>query len=175
MSEYKFESSRETVTVHAHRVRQGEWKVSLHGQEYHLQDVRNCGARISFRLDGKYVEGFTIAEKSERTVGFNGDLYALEKLSLERDRSADHAHHGTTDSAIRAPMPGKVIKLYCNHSDRVLQKAPLVVLEAMKMEFVLAAPRDGVVSEVICQVGDQVELGDVLVSLQPLDTSEPSN
>ena len=43
----------------------------------------------------------------------------------------------------------------------------LVVLEAMKMEYRVAAPRDGVVESVVCREGDRVDLGSVLVTLEP--------
>ena len=42
--------------------------------------------------------------------------------------------------------------------------APLFVIEAMKMEFVVEAPRDVVVDEVLAAVGDRVDIGQVLVS-----------
>ena len=49
----------------------------------------------------------------------------------------------------------------------VRAREALVVLEAMKMEYRLTAPRDGVVESVSCAEGERVDLGRVLVTLAP--------
>jgi 3-methylcrotonyl-CoA carboxylase alpha subunit len=51
--------------------------------------------------------------------------------------------------------------------DVVSQGDRLVVLEAMKMEHSLTAPRDGVVAGIHTAVGDQVQLGACLIQLEP--------
>ena len=52
------------------------------------------------------------------------------------------------------------------HRPPTARGAPLIVLEAMKMEHTLTAPRDGVVAEVLVKVGDQVADGMVLLALE---------
>ena len=68
---------------------------------------------------------------------------------------------------VRAPMPGLVRALHVAPGDTVTAGVPLAVLEAMKMEHSLTAPRDGIVAEVLCQAGAQVASADVLISLVP--------
>ena len=70
---------------------------------------------------------------------------------------------------IVAPMPGLVKKVMANSGNPVAAGDPLVVLEAMKMEHVLSAPRDGALAEVNVSEGDQVEDGTVLVRLESED------
>jgi pyruvate carboxylase len=65
-----------------------------------------------------------------------------------------------------ASMPGKVLKVLVGPGDKVTRGMQLVVTEAMKMETVLAAPREGVISEVAVKVGDAVETGDLLILLE---------
>ena len=66
-------------------------------------------------------------------------------------------------------MPGKVLAVNVKAGDRVTKGQALVVLEAMKMEHALAAPRDGVIGELSVEVGGQVGEGDVLVALEALE------
>ncbi len=68
---------------------------------------------------------------------------------------------------VRAPMTGRVVKVSAAAGRPVRARDPLVVLEAMKMEYRLTAPRDGVVESVSCAEGERVELGRVLVRLAP--------
>ena len=68
---------------------------------------------------------------------------------------------------IRAPMTGRVVKVAAVVGASVRARDTLLVLEAMKMEYRLSAPRDGVVETVSCSEGDRVDLGGVLVTLAP--------
>ena len=63
-------------------------------------------------------------------------------------------------------MPGLVREVNCAPGQMVQAGDRLAVLEAMKMEHALLAPRDGVVAEVLVSAGDQVEAGAALVRLE---------
>ena len=76
-------------------------------------------------------------------------------------RGGEAAAGGRVD----APMPGKVTEIAVTAGTAVAKGDRLAVLEAMKMEHVLVAPRDGVVAEVLAAAGDQVEAGAALVRL----------
>ena len=76
---------------------------------------------------------------------------------------------GVATNAIQAPMPGLVQQVFAQAGQAVTQGEPLLVLEAMKMEHRLCAPRDGVVLDVLAAVGDQIADGTVLVALGPID------
>ncbi len=78
--------------------------------------------------------------------------------------AADGAH---TAGGLTAPMPGKVIAFLAKAGDAVTQGQPLAVMEAMKMEHTIAAPRDGTVAELLYAVGDQVDEGGELLRLAP--------
>ena len=65
-----------------------------------------------------------------------------------------------------APMPGLVLDVYTNVGDQVEAGDPLVILEAMKMENVIKAEHDGVISEVLVKSGDKVEKGQKMVAFE---------
>jgi biotin carboxyl carrier protein len=82
------------------------------------------------------------------------------------ERSAA-AGPGVVEREVRAPMTGRVVKVAAVPGSSVRANEVLVVLEVMKMEYRLGAPRDGVVESVGCKEGDRVDLGHVLVTLAP--------
>ena len=69
-------------------------------------------------------------------------------------------------------MPGKIIALQVQLGDTVQAGAPLLVLEAMKMEHTLSAPSAGQVTEVLYAVGDQVGEGAELLRIEALKTED---
>ena len=81
----------------------------------------------------------------------------------------EEGHQGEAAGGDRlsAPMPGLVRIVSAEPGVRVKKGDPLVTMEAMKMELVLAAPRDGVVAAVPVVAGDQVPEGALLVALEP--------
>jgi acetyl/propionyl-CoA carboxylase alpha subunit len=70
------------------------------------------------------------------------------------------------DDEIRAPMTGKIVRVAASPGASVRANDVLVVMEAMKMEYRLAAPRDGRVEAVRCREGELVDLGRTLVTLE---------
>ncbi|MGR3493443.1 MAG: ATP-binding protein, partial [Shimia sp.] len=81
----------------------------------------------------------------------------------------DRAAQGNAGDVVEAPMPGLVRGVFAGEGDEVAEGARLAVLEAMKMEHTLRAPRAGVVAEVLTQEGAQVEAGAVLIRFAPED------
>lgn len=70
---------------------------------------------------------------------------------------------GQGPQRILAPMPGKVVKVLVQRGDQVVARQGVVIVEAMKMENELRAPRVGTVSEVKVAEGSSVEAGAVLM------------
>jgi biotin carboxyl carrier protein len=63
-------------------------------------------------------------------------------------------------------MPGRVVRILVAEGDEVSEGEPVIVVEAMKMENELAAPRDGVVARICVESGAQVEAKTVLVEFE---------
>ncbi len=70
-----------------------------------------------------------------------------------------------TGTGVRAPMPGKIVKILVKAGDKVEAGDPVVTLEAMKMENELCAPTKGTVKSVAVQKGDSVDSGQLLVAI----------
>jgi len=78
---------------------------------------------------------------------------------IPRDDSAE-LHGGLT-----APMPGRVLAIFVKAGDAVARGAPLLVMEAMKMEHTVLAPAAGTVASIHCSVGEQIGEGHELLTM----------
>ena len=100
-------------------------------------------------------------QTGEQVLFVAGGAYKI----CEPDAGDDEQQAAALDT-INAPMPGKVLLLHCKVEDEVVAGDVLLVMEAMKMEHALKAPRDGIVSAIAFAKGEQVGDGDVLVRLE---------
>jgi biotin carboxyl carrier protein len=134
-----------THIVNATEVEPGRWSLLMDGSgASHDVRVRTLGpGEMSVKVDGASIPiGLRVPRRSRRA-------------------------HAAADGPVRvvAPMPGKIVRLLVAPGDAVAVRQGLVVVEAMKMENELRAPRAGTVSEVTVEEGAVVELGAVLVTI----------
>jgi acetyl/propionyl-CoA carboxylase alpha subunit len=104
-------------------------------------------------------------EPPQLTVTGSG-CFATLRVESARMRAAASVRKGGADDGdgvVCSPMPGKIVKVLVSEGDEVEVGAPLVVVEAMKMENELTAARAGTVQKVLVQPGDAVEGGARLV------------
>lgn len=95
------------------------------------------------------------------------EIEAERRASLRERARRGHeesAHRGPTE--VRAIIPGRVVAVSIVPGDAVVAGQQLLVVEAMKMQNELRAPRDGVVSSVAVGAGRTIEVGDLLLVLQ---------
>jgi 3-methylcrotonyl-CoA carboxylase alpha subunit len=122
------------------------------------------GRTLELRVDGAAVR-LGVAVAGDVVTVFE-DAEAL--VARVPDPLAVAAEHGGGED-VRAPMPGLVKRLAAAPGQAVARGDVLVVLEAMKMEHALTAPRDGAVAAVHVAEGAQVEDGALLLALEPGD------
>jgi 3-methylcrotonyl-CoA carboxylase alpha subunit len=114
------------------------------------------------RIGERRVHAAVVVAGERRHVFFEGRAYAFARV----DPSLGAGQGDEAGGRLTAPMPGKVIALLVTAGQRVEKGAPLLVLEAMKMEHTIKAPRAGVVKALRFDAGDQVSEGVELVELE---------
>lgn len=122
--------------------------------------------KMSFEIDGKNVEGTVAYSRGTLWVHMDGETFTYEPERKGGRRGGRGSGGAINPGEIAAPMPGKIIKILVQKGDKVSAHQVLLVMEAMKMEYTLKAQADGVVSEISCEPGQQVALGQVLAKLE---------
>jgi biotin carboxyl carrier protein len=96
----------------------------------------------------------------------DGEAFRVDTASLAHAPAAATSGHRATDDGLSAPMPATVTRVLVQPGQTVARGEIVVILEAMKMEMPLRAPRDGIVAHVRCEAGNLVQPGQPLVELQ---------
>lgn len=134
--------------VDAKQVRSGTWSLVIDGKS-HLVDLDKRRAGVA------------------ASVGDSEALLVVEDALQRRLAQAASAGRGPVASgeSVRAPIAGKVVKISVAEGDVVAVGAPILVLEAMKMENEIVAERGGTVAKIHKAAGQAVDTGDLLVEL----------
>lgn len=161
----------EGVVSHWGFMAMGPAQARLRGTEteHHITWQRDAGAHWALEVDGVRRQvavvpaGAAALDGAPRwQVVVDGTALWLDDLSLLPQRQGGA---GGAGDQLRAPFNGKVVALHVAPGDVIEQGAPVLVLESMKLEHSLAAPRSGVVEAVLVSPGQQAAPGQVLLRL----------
>jgi 3-methylcrotonyl-CoA carboxylase alpha subunit len=131
------------------------WQLAHGDASHEVTLVRHEGTDYAVRIDGRLVRGTVVIDGEEVHV-FTGERHLVLGYSDPLAHAGESEDEG---GRLTAPMPGKIVAILVKKDEAVVKGAPLLIMEAMKMEHTIAAPRDGVVEELLYSTGDQVEEG----------------
>ncbi len=119
---------------------------------------------VTIRLEheGRIVRAHVVRDGDTAWVAIDGHTYALQM----EETGAGAAHHAGEEDFAVSPMTGTLAKVAVEPGQQVDEGAELFVVEAMKMEYVVRAPRAVTVAEVRGAMGEQVEQGRVVVAYE---------
>ncbi len=121
-----------------------------------------AGSELRVDLGGRRINATVVAANEKRHVFIDGVCFIFAAI----DPLFHAGSGGGAEGGLTAPMPGKVIALIAAVGARVEKGAPLLILEAMKMEHTIAAPTSGTVKSFHFNVGEQVSDGAELVEFE---------
>jgi biotin carboxyl carrier protein len=146
--------------------------VFLDGRVY-LVDAEDLGS------EGLLGEPKSTAVREPKSTVVGADLQvgpgesrasANRNAASQSSRAASRRRRSDDHGALAAPMPATVLRIVVEPGQRVSKGEVLVVLEAMKMELAIKAPRDASVKAIACAPGELVQPGVPLLEREEEDT-----
>ncbi len=154
-----FREGERQVAVTAHYRKGGRYEVELPGGRRTLSGELTDATTIRAWLDDEELAATVVREGAVLDVFRGAERHTLELHDPWLAEVAGDVHTG----GLAAPMPGKVIAVLVQAGATVERGAPLVIMEAMKMEHTITAPAAGTVQEILYRVGEQVAEGADLI------------
>jgi 3-methylcrotonyl-CoA carboxylase alpha subunit len=156
---FVFRESEQLRAVTVHYRPGGRFEIELPGGRRTLACERSGGTAVRAWLDDEALLATVVRGDTTIDVFWRGERHALELHDPWLAEVEADAHGG----GLAAPMPGKVIAVLVETGAKVERGAPLLIMEAMKMEHTIMAPAAGSVREILYGVGDQVAEGAELI------------
>ena len=148
-SEHHVEYENKHYTIHT------DWcfcqpifRGTINGQSCCFQ-VKRRGIRYAITYRGLRTDGMVMTPRA-------AELYRIMPVQIDADMS----------KALLAPMPGLLVKLSVEEGQLVKAGEELAIIEAMKMENVLRASQDGVVAKVVTQLGDSLDVDQIILEFE---------
>jgi 3-methylcrotonyl-CoA carboxylase alpha subunit len=152
-------TTEETVEVTA---APGGFDLQFAGTRLHTSAEPGAHGRLRAALEGRTVQAAARVGMATVDLFLDGAHHVFGRGDAPRGGGGAAAGHG----GLASPMPGRIVAILVQAGATVERGAPLVVLEAMKMEHTIAAPAAGTVRAIECAVGDQVREGVELVDFE---------
>ncbi len=144
------------------RYRRDQWQITINGESTLARGKKLDGDAFAVELDDRRLIASVVAADDKRSIFLNGTTYTL----LRDDPLHLVEAGGAQGGGLTAPMPGKVVALLAQPGQKVDKGAPLLILEAMKMEHTITAPAPGTVKAFCYAAGEQVADGAALVEFE---------
>lgn len=139
-------------------VRPGKGAAALDGRPVAFCPVLRDGALEAIEMEGSRIPVRVAREGDRAFVWCGGKVFEIR-------RSARAAHASEHAGDLVSPMPGRVRRALVSAGDAVTRGQVVMILEAMKMEHAILAPKDGVVRRVVHGEGDLVDAGVALAEI----------
>lgn len=136
-------------------------RVTIDGVEY---EVDQTGPGLFRVTSGD--RHWTVAVAGPPEARWVSSAGQVAQVDVSPDGARRRKPRGGGADALAAPMPATVVNVLVAPGDRVKNGETLVLLEAMKMELAVRAPRDGVVQQIRCRAGELVQPGVALLELE---------
>lgn len=166
MADFTFNVGAETRHIRAEQTNEG-YTLRVDERVYHVQATQRANGQLNLVIDGAHHQVFVAsgsnAHANMRRVWFDGRPWTLARVDERKRRPQGVTSQRT--NILAATMPGQVRDLLIGPGDVVAAGAPLIILEAMKMEIRITAPAAGTITAINCVVGDVVERGQPLIEM----------
>ena len=148
-----------------------ERHISVNGKVQEVDFVSVSGQPVySLLIDGKSYESYVYENETEDElqVLMRGQLYHLTVEDEREKRLKAAGGAGATEAGefnLKAPMPGLIVSIAVEESQKVEKGQVLIILESMKMQNELKSPKAGTIGRIRVKPGDSVEQRQALLSV----------
>ncbi len=135
--------------------------ITYNNTEYKVQAEETKPGQIKIKIGDRIIKSIITEGEKEKYVFIDGEVFRVKPIELTGLKKQKKKEEGDLTS----PISGKVVSVKVKNGDSVKKGDVLLVIEAMKMEYLIRAPFKGKVKKVNFKEKDLIEIGKVTVDL----------
>ena len=141
--------------------RKNHYFVTYDNTEYKVEAEETKPGQIKIKIGERIIKSIITEGEKEKYVFVDGEVFRVRPVELTGRKKQKKKEEGDLTS----PISGKVVNVKVKNGDSVKKDEVLMVIEAMKMEYIIRAPYSGKVKKVNFKEKDQIEIGQTTVEL----------
>ena len=155
---YEHENHVYNVTIER---RDNYYYVIFDNTEYKVEAQEIKPGQLKIKVGEKLIKSIITEGNKEKFVFVDGKVFKVKPIELTGRKKRKKKEEGDLSS----PISGKVVSVKVKKGDSVKKGVVLMIIEAMKMEYLIRAPYNGKVKDVYFKQNDQVEIGQNTVEI----------
>jgi len=129
--------------------------------EYRVKAEEIKPGYLKIKIGDRFIKSVITEGENEKYVFVDGDVFKVRPVDLTGVKKTKKKEEGDLSS----PISGKVVNIKTKEGSKVKKGDVLMVIEAMKMEYLIRAPYDGKIKKINFKENDQIEIGQNTVEL----------
>jgi 3-methylcrotonyl-CoA carboxylase alpha subunit len=136
--------------------------ITYDNTEYKVEAEEIKPGQLKIKIGDRIIKAIITEGKKEKYVFTDGNVYKIKQIELTGRKKPKKEEQDDLTS----PISGKVVKVKVKKDSIVKKGDVLMVIEAMKMEYLICAPYNGLIKKVNFKENDQIEIGKNAVELE---------
>ena len=157
---YEHENNVYGVTVER---RKDNYFITYDNTEYRVTCEEIKPGQLIIKIGDRIIKSIVTEGEQEKYIFIDGNVYKVKPVQLTGRTTKRKKEAGEAD--LDSPISGKIVNVKCKKDDTVKKGDVLIVIEAMKMEYLIRAPYKGIVKKVNFKENDQIEIGQTTVEI----------
>ncbi len=166
----KFEINNNLYEVEFLRKKDTSYKLIVNGEKYNVCGRYDSENELRFKINSDYFQASCSEDKKGNgfvtIASYTFDVRRKDVLPEEMSVSELMESTGMIGNTVKAPMPGRIVKVIAKENDEVKKGDVLLILESMKMENQITAPKDATIKTIFVVEGDMVDGSKTLVEFE---------
>ena len=135
--------------------------IIYNNNEYTVNATEIKPGQLKIKLGDRIIKCIISEGKESKFVFIGGDVFRVKRIELTGRKKTEKK-----EGDLNSPISGTVVKVKVKEGSKVKKDDVIMIIEAMKMEYLIRAPYEGVIKKVNFKDNDQIEIGQLTVDLK---------
>lgn len=141
--------------------RDNQFFITYDNNEYTVIATELKPGHLSIQLGDRYIKSIITQGEEDKFVFIDGSIFKVKRIELTGRKKTEKR-----EGDLHSPISGTVVSCKVKEGSLVKKDDVILIIEAMKMEYLIRAPYDGVVKKTYFREKDQIEIGQLTAEIQ---------